>query len=92
MKMQQILYHLCINRVNLHIISYFPRDYLSNNDEYTLWQHYEQILFISANRVKVVTDAAEIEFVGEHIQVLALEKNELLMEGILSQVRFQHVQ
>lgn len=65
---------------------------LSIHNNKILLEHYEQILFISANRVKVVTDAAEIEFVGEHIQVLALEKNELLMEGVLSQVRFQHVQ
>lgn len=53
-------------------------------------EQYEEVLHVTANEIKLRTKDAKLTITGDHLRVLALTRDEILMEGGLKGMQFDH--
>lgn len=53
-------------------------------------EHYQEVLFVSDTNIRIKMAHMEISIKGDKLHMLALEKEELLLEGDFLELSFQY--
>ena len=53
-------------------------------------EHFQRIAYVSQERIAIVMKDMTIDVIGNALQVLALGKEEVLIEGTFTELKFHH--
>lgn len=63
---------------------------LSIDKNQIMIEHFNRIAYVASDRIAVVMKDMTIDIIGSSLQVLALGKEEILIEGEMTELNFHH--
>lgn len=63
---------------------------LSIDKNQIMMEHFQRIAYVSQERIAIVMKDMTIDVIGNALQVLALGKEEVLIEGTFTELKFHH--
>ena len=63
---------------------------LSIDKNQIMMEHFQRIAYVSNERIEIVQKDMRVEVIGNALQVLALGKEEILIEGAFTELLFHH--
>lgn len=63
---------------------------LSIDKNQIMIEHFQRVLYVSKECIKIELKDVFVSIIGDTMQVLALGKDELLIEGVFQELKFYH--